>query len=197
MGLTLDLKQFHSLLCDRLLFGQELPLDSAYRKSQFVLNEASTTGEIIQSSIGQGETLVSPMHMALIMASIANEGTLMKPYALAQVEDYNGNVQQTFEAESYGQLFSKEETELLLPYLRKVVTDGTGRSLNTDSYTAYGKTGSAEYGNEKGKSHAWFTGFAEKDGKKLVVSILVEDGGSGSETAVPVAKSLFNEYFSQ
>lgn len=197
IGLTLDLNQFHSLLCDRLLFDQELPLDFAHRKSQFVLNETSTAGQVIQSSIGQGETLVSPMHMALIMASIANEGTLMKPYALAQVEDYNGNIQQTFEAESYGQLFSKEETELLLPYLRKVVTDGTGRALNTDAYTAYGKTGSAEYGNEKGKSHGWFTGFAEKDGKKMVVSIIVEDGGSGSESAVPIAKALFNEYFSQ
>lgn len=197
IGLTLDKKQFHSLLCDRLLFGQELPLEFTYKKSSFVLNENSSKGEVMQSSIGQGETLVSPIHMALIMSSIANDGTLMKPYALAQVEDYNGNVQQTFEPESYGDLFSKEETELLLPYLRKVVTDGTGRALNTEAYTAYGKTGSAEYSNEKGKSHAWFTGFAEKDGKKLVVSILVEDGGSGSETAVPIAKALFNEYFSQ
>ena len=196
IGLTLDMKKFQTL-CNRLLFNQTLPVDIAYRKSSFILNETSTNGEIMQSSIGQGETLVSPMHMALVMSAIANEGTLMKPYVLARIEDYNGNTERTFSSETYDALFTKEETEALLPYLRGVVIGGTGRALNTDAYTAYGKTGSAEYGNEKGKSHAWFTGFAEKNGKKLVVSILVEDGGSGSETAVPIAKALFNEYFSQ
>lgn len=196
MGLTLDMKKFQSL-CSRLLFNKELPIAFTYRKSSFALDETATSGEIIQSSIGQGETLVSPMHMALLMSSIANGGTLMKPYVISQVEDYNGNVEQTFEAETYGELFTAEETAALLPYLRTVVTDGTGRELNVDNYTAYGKTGSAEYGSEKGKSHAWFVGFAEKDGQKLVVSILVEDGGSGSETAVPIAKALFDEYFGQ
>ena len=196
IGLTLDMKKFQTL-CNRLLFNQELPMDFAYRKSSFVLNAASTNGEIIQSSIGQGETLVSPVHMALVMSALANDGTLMKPYVLARVEDYNGNAKHTFAPKIHDTLFSKEETETLLPFLRGVVTDGTGRALNVSSYTAYGKTGTAEYSNEKGKSHAWFTGFAEKDGKKLVVSVLVEDGGSSSETAVPIAKTLFDEYFSQ
>lgn len=196
IGLSLDMKKFQTLN-SRLLFNQELPIDFTYRKSSFVLNEASTTGEIMQSSIGQGETLVSPVHMALIMSALANNGTLMKPYVLARIEDYNGNTEHTFESSASASLFSKEETEVLLPYLRSVVTDGTGRILNVDSYTAYGKTGTAEYVNEKGKSHAWFTGFAEKDGKMLVISVLVEDGGSSSETAVPIAKTLFDEYFSQ
>lgn len=196
IGLTLDMKKFQTL-CNRLLFNQELPVEFTYRKSSFVLNGASTKVEIMQTSFGQGETLVSPVHMALIMSAIANDGTLMKPYVLAKVEDYNGNTEHTFGSEAYAALFSKEETEVLLPYLRGVVTNGTGRALNVDTYAAYGKTGSAEYGNEKGKSHAWFAGFAEKDGKKLVVSILVEDGGSSSETAVPIAKTLFDEYFSQ
>ena len=196
IGLTLNMKKFQTL-CNHLLFNQELPVEFTYRKSSFVLNETSKKVEIMQSSIGQGETLVSPVHMALVMSALANEGTLMKPYVLARVEDYNGNTEHKFDPKEYDTLFSKEETEVLLPYLRGVVTDGTGRALNVDSSTVYGKTGSAEYGNEKGKSHAWFTGFAEKDGKKLVVSILVEDGGSGSETAVPIAKTLFDEYFSQ
>lgn len=196
IGLSLDMKKFQTL-CNRLLFNQELPVEFTYRKSSFVLNEASTNGEIMQSSIGQGETLVSPVHMALVMSALANGGTLMKPYVIARVEDYNGNTEHAFDSKVYAALFSKEEAETLLSYLRGVVTDGTGRTLNVSSYTAYGKTGTAEYSNEKGKSHAWFTGFAEKDGKKLVVSVLVEDGGSSSETAVPIAKTLFDEYFGQ
>lgn len=196
IGLSLDIEQYQKL-CSQLLFHSRLPLSFAYKKSSFTLNSASTTGQIIQSSIGQGETLTSPMHLALIMSAISNDGILMNPYVISQVENYNGNVEQTFKPSEYGALMTKEEAAMLRPYLREVVTNGTGRGLKSDLYTAYGKTGSAEYGTEKGKSHGWFVGFAEKDGDSVCVSILVEDGGSGSESAVPIAKALFNEYFTQ
>ncbi len=196
IGLSLDIAKYQAL-CNRLLFHSELPVSFEYRKSSFSLDTSSTAGEIMQTSIGQGETLVSPMHMALIMSAIANDGVLMNPYVISQIENYSGNVEKTFKPSEYGELFTAEETESLLPYLRKVITDGTSSSLNSERYTAYGKTGSAEYGTEKGKSHGWFVGFAEKDGKSLCVSILIEDGGSGSQSAVPVAKVLFDEYFHQ
>lgn len=194
IGLSLDIASFRALT-KQLLFDSELPVSLPYRKSNFALSESASTGQIMQTGIGQGETLVSPMHMALIMSSIANNGTLMQPYFISDIEDYNGNIHTSFKPEVYGDIMTSEDASRLLPYLRSVVEGGTGRKLKVDEYTAYGKTGSAEYGSEKGKSHAWFVGFAEKDGKKLVVSILVEDGGSGSETAVPIAKTLFDEYF--
>lgn len=196
ISLSLNLSSFRTT-CNNLLFNTELPVPMEYNKSSFSLDTAASNSLIMQTGIGQGETLVSPMHMNLLMSAIANEGTLMKPYYLAKVENYQGDVQKEFSPTVYKPLFTKEQTGTLKPYLRAVVTDGTGHELNVDNYTAYGKTGSAEFGSEKGKSHAWFVGFAEKESKKLVVSILVEEGGSGSETAVPIAKALFDDYFSQ
>ena len=69
-------------------------------------------------------------------------------------------------------------------------------SLVMGSYTAAGKTGSAEYSNNKGESHAWFTGYAEnEESGKIVVTVIVEGGGSGRERAVPIAKAVFDKYF--
>ncbi len=62
-----------------LLFNKSLPLTS-YKKSTFTLNGKSSVAEVMQTAIGQGNTLVSPMHMALITSAIANGGELMKPY---------------------------------------------------------------------------------------------------------------------
>ena len=60
---------------------------------------------------------------------------------------------------------------------------------------AYGKTGSAEYSTDKKRSHAWFTGFAGTEEPKIAVTVIVEDGGSGGEVAVPIAKNVFDAYF--
>ncbi len=76
-----------------------------------------------------------------------------------------------------------------------MVTDGTGSVLQTDAYTVYGKTGTAEYSNNKKSSHAWFVGWASGDKEDLVVAVLVEKVGSGSEYAVPIAKRIFDTYY--
>ena len=78
-----------------------------------------------------------------------------------------------------------------------VVEEGTATKLSGLSYTAAGKTGSAEYNNVKGDSHAWFTGFAPADNPEVCVTIIVEGAGSGGDYAVPIAKRIFNAYFSQ
>ncbi len=80
--------------------------------------------------------------------------------------------------------------------MRKVVTQGTGSALRTEAYEAAGKTGSAQFedGNE---SHAWFTGFAPVDNPQIVVSVVVEKGGSGGATAAPIAKRIFDVYLSR
>ncbi len=194
ISLNLDINSFKDT-CNNLLFNTDLPIPLEYRKSSFVLDTSANETMIMQTGIGQGETLVSPMHMALLMSAIANDGILMNPYHIDRVENHQGDIQKEFKPSEYDTLFTKEQINLLKPYLRSVVTDGTGSKLTTEDYIAYGKTGSAEYGNEKGKSHAWFVGYAEKDDRQLCVSILVEEAGSGSQHAVPIAKELFQEYF--
>ena len=91
---------------------------------------------------------------------------------------------------------SASEADALSGMMRQVVTEGTGSAVRTDAYAVAGKTGSPE--NEKGKeSHAWFTGFAPAEDPKLVVTVLVEEGGSGGREAAPIARALFDLYFSK
>ena len=81
-------------------------------------------------------------------------------------------------------------------FMRSVVTDGTGSGVRTDAYSVAGKTGSAEF--ETGKeTHAWFTGFAPAEDPKLVVTVLVEEAGSGGHVAAPIARTIFDTYFSR
>jgi peptidoglycan glycosyltransferase len=78
--------------------------------------------------------------------------------------------------------------------MHEVTLTGTAKELNSKLYTAAGKTGSAEY-NDNGDSHAWFTGFAPIDDPQVCVTILIESSGSGGDYAVPIAKRIFNAYF--
>ena len=79
--------------------------------------------------------------------------------------------------------------------MKEVVSSGTGKKLQSPYYTAAGKTGSAEFGTEKGKSHAWFTGFSETGSPDIVVTIIIEQAGSGGDYAVPAAKRIFDAYY--
>lgn len=176
-----------------LLFNKELPLDS-YRKSSFTLNSQSGIPLIMQTSIGQGNTLVSPMHMALITSAIANGGVLMKPYLIEKVVNSTGDEVSTTEPESYKRLMSNNEASMLGELMKGVVQQGTATALAGQGYTAAGKTGSAEY-DEYGSSHSWFIGYSNVDDPDLVVAIIVEGGGTGSEAAVPIASQLFNTYY--
>jgi peptidoglycan glycosyltransferase len=80
-------------------------------------------------------------------------------------------------------------------YMQNVVENGTAAKLSGQSYNVAGKTGSAEFGNVKGQSHAWFVGFSPVEDSKIVVSIVVEEAGAGSEYAVPIAKKIFDAYY--
>ena len=176
-----------------LLFNQKLPLNS-YRKSSFTLNGNSGVPLTMQTSIGQGNTLVSPMHMALITSSVANGGVLMKPYLIDKVQNAQGDEIDTTEPTAYKRLMTDNEAALLGELMKGVVQNGTASSLNGRGYTVAGKTGSAEY-NESGASHSWFVGYSNVDDPDIVVSIIVEDGGTGSEAAVPIAADIFDAYY--
>ena len=90
---------------------------------------------------------------------------------------------------------SEEEAAALNGLMQEVIKSGTGTKLSGLSYTAAGKTGSAEYNSVKTDSHAWFTGFAPAENPEVCVTIIIEGAGSGGDYAVPIAKRIFNEYF--
>ena len=181
---------------DQLLFNTELPLSIAYSKSSYIMGPGADTWQVLQTSIGQGQTQITPLHNAMITAAIANGGTLMRPYFVDHVENSGGNVIKKFMPHSFGNLMTAEESSALTELMRSVVTEGTGSALRTDAYTAAGKTGSAEFDKEK-ETHAWFVGFAPAEAPQIVVSVIVEEGGSGGQTAAPIARTLFDLYFSR
>ncbi len=152
--------------------------------------------EMMQTSIGQGKTQITPLHLNMLTCAIANDGVLMKPYVIDYVENSAGSNIKRFPPSSYGRLLSAEEAEILTGMMEKVVTGGTATVLSGLDYTAAGKTGSAEY-NSKGDSHAWFTGFAPTDNPEVCVTIIIEGAGSGGDYAVPIAKRLFDAYFAE
>lgn len=194
MGMELNKESFMET-CDELLFNHDLPLSLEFNKSSISLKSNSDTGTIMQTAIGQATTEVTPMHMALITSAIANGGNLMNPYLIHSVENYTGERVKKYMPSSYGKLMTAKEAELLTEYMTETVISGTGSKLQSEVYTAAGKTGTAEYSNDKSKSHAWFVGFSNVDSPDLVVCVVVEAAGAGSEYAVPIARQMFDAYY--
>ena len=196
LGLTLNISKFNSLLED-MLFNTSLPGDLSGASSSFTLTSDDSTALIMQTAIGQGNTTVTPLHMAMVAAAIANDGVAMEPYVVDHTENDNGVVVKRYSSTEYGSLITASEAKILQEFMEEVVSSGTASALSGQSYSAAGKTGSAEYDSE-GNSHGWFVGYASKDGyNTIAIAVIVEDGGAGSSSAVPVAKAVFDVYFNQ
>lgn len=183
--------------CEELLFNQELPVSFHYKESYVPINAASPLGEVMQTAIGQGKTQITPLHMAMITATISNDGLLMEPYLIEQIENYNQNIVESYEPKEYGRLMTETEAVLMNTFMEEVVQSGTATKLKGLPYTAAGKTGSAEYSSDKSESHAWFTGYATMNDRRIVVTVIVEGAGSGGDYAAPMAKRVFDAYFAE
>lgn len=194
IGMQLDRERFGNTL-NSLLFNDKLPVAFAYNRSRLVIDEDTSDSAIMQAAIGQGTTQITPLHLNMITCAIANNGVLMKPYLVDCVKNNDGNIIKQFNPDTYKRLMSETEAAALNDLMQEVVKSGTGTKLSGLSYTAAGKTGSAEYNNVKTDSHAWFTGFAPAENPEVCVTIIIEGAGSGGDYAVPIAKRIFNEYF--
>ncbi len=194
IGMQLDRAKWGSTL-KNLLFGQELPVSFAYNKSRIEVGAETSDSEILQAAIGQGATQITPLHLNMITCAIANKGTVMKPYLVDYVQNNEGNIIRQFSPDAYKKLFSEQEAAVLTQLMTAVVESGTGTKLSGLTYTAAGKTGSAEYNNVKTDSHAWFTGFAPAEEPEVCVTIIIEGAGSGGDYAVPIARRILDEYF--
>lgn len=196
IGLKLDKKAFAKTLSS-LLFDQKLPLDCVYNQSSLKISEQDTDEHILQAAIGQGATQITPIHLAMITAAVADRGTLMKPYMIDRVESADGTTIKKEKPSAYAELMSESEAVILTEYMTEVVNSGTGTKLSGLSYTAAGKTGSAEFSSKKEESHAWFTGFAPAEDPQLVVTVIIEGAGSGGDYAVPMARRVFDAYLNE
>lgn len=194
ISINLDKESF-SDTCSSLLFGKDLPTKIGCRKNTVPIFSDSTDDEVIQTAIGQGKTQITPIHMNMITSSIANKGVLMKPYILSKVINSEGEIVKIYKPEEYGMLIDEEYAFMLREFMKDVVDNGTATRLKNDKYTAAGKTGSAEFSSNKNLSHAWFTGFAPYNNPEIAITVIAENAGSGGETAVPIARAVFDAYF--
>lgn len=194
IGSSLDRKKYISLN-ESFLFNQKIPGDLSMAKSRFEITTKSEKSELPQTVIGQGNTLMSPLHNALVMCMVANDGVMMKPYLVEEIRSkddvrikhYDPKVIASLEEEE------KDSVKVLQDMLRGVVTNGTGHALQEEDYTVAGKTGSAE--NEKEGAHSWFVGYSNIEDPDLVVCVIAENAGAGSKVAAPIAKKVFDAYY--
>lgn len=148
-------------------------------------------GDTLNLAIGQGETLVTPMQAAGMIAAVANGGVFYRPYYVDKIMSNNGEASSRGKPEILSRAELKDNTwRLIREGLRNVVFEGTGQMAKIAGAEIYGKTGTAQ--NSQGKDHAWFVAYATVDGQpsKVAVAVLVEHGLHGSSAAAPIAKSV-------
>ena len=226
----LGIKLIQKNLGQRFWFGAqtgiELPAEAKglVPNAKYVLdnyNVSWSAGDTINSSIGQGFFLASPLQMATNTTALATGGIIRKPKIVQAVVDDNIKPVQAFDSTDLRTVkWNPEHLALVKEGMRLVVNDPSGTAFHNldpatgeyvskwlrtnpagvDPIVIAGKTGTAETGarNVDGsysKSHGWFTCYAPLDKPEVVVTVFLEDGGEGATYAVPVADKAMRAYF--
>lgn len=177
------------------LNGEARGLVPTRERKELVKNESWYIGDTYHISIGQGDILVSPLQVANFTAAIANGGILFKPSIVRALLDQDNNIARVVEPEIIRQGFiDADNLRIVREGMRQTVTSGSARSLSILPVSSAGKTGTAQWSSLR-ENHAWFTAFAPYENPELVITVLVEEGKEGSETAVPIAREILAWYF--
>ncbi len=196
IGIGLDTDALNEL-CETFLYNQELPYDGYYSKSSYKLDSKTNKSYIPQTVIGQGDTLITPLHNAMIMCAIANGGVLMKPYLMDRIENCDGSIVKKFSKDSYGRIIPAKEAETLTELMSSVTEYGTAADyFSGTDYSVAGKTGTAEF-NEANDSHSWFVGFSNINHPDLVVCVIIENASNTGASATSVARKIFDAYYDE
>lgn len=194
IGNSLNRDSFCTLL-NNMMFGEALPYDLPSGTSSYTLTADTTKEDVTQLSIGQGSTLMTPMHLNMITAAIANGGTVHKDQIIASVKTGTGSTLSETKLEDYRTVMTAEVAAKMREMMRDVIAEGTATKLSSRPYNPCGKTGSAEIVTGESTSHAWFTGFAPEENPEIAITVIVEGAGTGGVSAVPVVRSVLDEYF--
>ncbi len=184
-------KDFVNEIAHRFGVGEDISFDLDIAPSRIEYKKMTDTdGALV--SIGQGQLLTTPMHMAMICSAIANKGSVMRPYIVDSITKNNIMIKDT-SPKVMGQAISADCADYVAQQMINVVKNGTGTRAQINGVTVAGKTGTAE--NEKDKDHSWFVGYAPADDPQIAVAVILEnDGRSGGDTAAPIVGSVINKY---
>ncbi|MDD5294525.1 MAG: penicillin-binding protein 2 [Patescibacteria group bacterium] len=154
-------------------------------------------GDTYHLAIGQGDLLVTPLQVANYTSVFANGGRLYRPHLVKEILTSDDKlVREVENAPVRSNFIDPYNIEVVRQGMRQTVTSGSAASLGSLPVAVAGKTGSAQW-SSKEKTHAWFTGFAPYDKPEIVITILVEQGGEGSDVAVKIAREVMQWYFSR
>lgn len=168
-------------------------------------NEQWLPGETISAAIGQGYVTVTPLQMASLVGTVANNGVSYRPRLVQGVMDRTSGNLQELPAVPRGKINAKPETfRIIKDALADVVTKGTATRAKSSVVTIGGKTGTAQVAAlrtgpeesipKKFRDHAWFVAFAPVESPKIAVVVLAEHMGHGGAAAAPLAKDIIETY---
>jgi peptidoglycan glycosyltransferase len=182
----------------RFGFGEEIGSDIPFAEGNIPGPETflDRLPAIAFSAIGQQDVQTNPLHMALIAASIGNDGVMMTPKLVREVRDPTGRVIRGFEPEPFRRVMEEGNAAALTTMMQGVVSGGTGTAAQIPGVTVAGKTGTAQ--NPNGNPHAWFVSFAPAEAPLIAVAVVVLNGGdlgseaTGGAIAAPIARQVLS-----
>lgn len=152
---------------------------------------------IISNAIGQGEVLMTPIQLANMMATVANEGYYYTPHIIKRIE--GRTIDKKFTTKHVTSI-DKKHFQPMINGLFDVYNHGTAYFLKAEGIDMCGKTGTAEnYAKINGirtkmEDHSIFVAFAPKENPKIAIAIMIENGGFGSTIAGPIATLMIEKY---
>ena len=151
--------------------------------------------ETFDAAIGQGFNLVTPLQAAMVMGEIAANGKRFQPHLVRRIVDVNGNTVREFEPKLLSELeVSPSVIHNVQEGLHEVTKIGTAAGVFAGfPVDIAGKTGTAE--NSQGRDHGWFVAYGPYAHPNIVVAVIVEQGGFGSLSAVPIGRRILEAAF--
>jgi penicillin-binding protein A len=178
-------------------FGAPIPFDLPTAVSQLTNGTGQLPGgfkddvELANASYGQGETLVTPLEMALVAATIANDGVLMRPRLVTALSGRGGT--RRLGPSSLRDVIDPEKAQTIKAAMERAVEGDLGKLFTTGAaipgVPTAGKSGTAELGGT-GEPHSWFIGFAPVDHPRVAIAVIVEQGGRGAQRAAPLGGDM-------
>lgn len=191
MGEDIDIDRLNDI-SSQFFYNENIGLEIATETSSFELTSESSPNEIVETIIGQGKTLITPLNNVMIASAVANKGVSMIPFISKQVVSGKGEVISTRESAVYRTIMTPAMSDTIATYMILTSAKGTAKALDTESYDIASKTGTAE--NSQGAAHAWYIGYAPAQNPEIALAIIVENVGSSSVNAVPIADELYKYY---
>lgn len=187
----------------KLGFGEPIPFDLPTATSFVTSGDGRMPGgftndaELASAAFGQGETFVTPLQMALVASTVANDGVLMRPRVVTALTG-DGPGARTIGPEAWRRVLSEDDARALQAAMQQAVEGALGRGFTAGAalpgIPTAGKSGTAELGG-RGEPHSWFIGFAPVENPQVAIAVIVERGGRGGEAAAPMAGDLMARYF--